>query len=78
MTNTCALDSILSILYIEYKTRITVRKELGELAQHDAKCKKLQEVFGIIDTDGWNEARICWMMDVQGQSFVVIIVSLST
>ena len=58
---TCALDSALFSLYFVYKTDIHVASEFDN-APSTSSYSTLAKAFQMVETDGWDTARLFWSM----------------
>ncbi|CAF1504788.1 unnamed protein product [Adineta ricciae] len=60
LTNTCATDSGLFVLYFIYKTDLDLA-DIFEDAPSTSPYSSLARVFRIVDTEGWDIARLTWL-----------------
>ena len=55
------MDSALFSLYFIYKTDVAIAAEL-DYAPSTSAYSTLVQIFGIVDTEGWDAARISWAL----------------
>ncbi|CAF3432704.1 unnamed protein product [Rotaria socialis] len=61
LTLTCPIDSALFVLYFLYKTDVSLAGELDDAPQ-SSPYSKLVETFKIVEKEGWDTARIYWLL----------------
>lgn len=62
LTNTCPIDSALFALYFIYVTDETISSEFKE-APESSPYSTLVKTFNIVETEGWDAARIYWLIN---------------
>ena len=59
--NTCGIDSILTLLFLEYKSNDAICANVHELSNTDLVCETLLEVFRDAENGDWVAGRVKWM-----------------
>lgn len=61
IANTCNVDSGLFVLYYLYRTDVTFTQDILD-APGDSPCVLLRKTFDLVETEGWDIARIFWLL----------------